>query len=124
MALHVEAWELSGPDESIFAALYGDEDKKPSGSTAMTRAGGHRGSPHDGCTHRAEWPSRYGGIRPPGRSPLHHTDVLRPTRPVRRTAVSSGFFDWLEADLNAIDVEAPALPFDFRLGWVGYLGYE
>ena len=40
------------------------------------------------------------------------------------TSVSSGLFDWLEAELDSVDVEAPALPFDFRLGWVGYLGYE
>src|SRR5690606_25435095 len=38
--------------------------------------------------------------------------------------VTSGFFDWLDADLAAHRVEAPDLPFDFALGWVGYLGYE
>ncbi|ATE56594.1 aminodeoxychorismate synthase component I [Actinosynnema pretiosum] len=32
--------------------------------------------------------------------------------------------DWLEADLAAWRVDAPDLPFDFALGWVGYLGYE
>ncbi|RZS91737.1 para-aminobenzoate synthetase [Motilibacter rhizosphaerae] len=30
---------------------------------------------------------------------------------------------WLEADLAGLDVELPALPSDFALGWVGYLGY-
>ncbi|MGW4112618.1 aminodeoxychorismate synthase component I [Actinosynnema sp. NPDC004786] len=34
------------------------------------------------------------------------------------------FFDWLEADLAAWRVEQPDVPFDFALGWVGYLGYE
>jgi para-aminobenzoate synthetase len=34
------------------------------------------------------------------------------------------FLDWLEADLAAQAVAAPELPFDFALGWVGYLGYE
>ncbi|RKT56760.1 aminodeoxychorismate synthase component I [Saccharothrix australiensis] len=34
------------------------------------------------------------------------------------------FLDWLEADLAANRVIAPDVPFDFALGWVGYLGYE
>jgi para-aminobenzoate synthetase len=34
------------------------------------------------------------------------------------------FFDWLRDDLLAYRIETPALPFDFALGWVGYLGYE
>ncbi|RLK59278.1 aminodeoxychorismate synthase component I [Actinokineospora cianjurensis] len=38
--------------------------------------------------------------------------------------VESGFLDWLDADLAAHPVTAPPLPFDFALGWVGYLGYE
>lgn len=37
---------------------------------------------------------------------------------------SSGFFDWLDAEISGTEVEAPDLPFEFRLGWVGYLGYE
>jgi para-aminobenzoate synthetase len=41
------------------------------------------------------------------------------------TEVHSGsFFDWLEADLAANAVRVPDVPFDFALGWVGYLGYE
>jgi para-aminobenzoate synthetase len=39
-------------------------------------------------------------------------------------AVEGGFFDWLEADLARHTVDVPDLPFDFALGWVGYLGYE
>ncbi|MFJ1646011.1 aminodeoxychorismate synthase component I [Streptomyces sp. NPDC088258] len=35
-----------------------------------------------------------------------------------------GFFDWLRADLAALRTDVPDLPFDFALGWVGYLGYE
>jgi para-aminobenzoate synthetase len=38
--------------------------------------------------------------------------------------VEGSFFDWLEADLAAHRVAGPDLPFDFALGWVGYLGYE
>ena len=34
------------------------------------------------------------------------------------------FFEWLERDLAANAVTPPDLPFEFALGWVGYLGYE
>jgi para-aminobenzoate synthetase len=38
--------------------------------------------------------------------------------------VSEAFLDWLDRDLRSLRVETPDLPFDFTLGWVGYLGYE
>lgn len=38
--------------------------------------------------------------------------------------VSARFLDWLDRDLQATRTEVPDLPFDFALGWVGYLGYE
>jgi len=38
--------------------------------------------------------------------------------------VEGSFFDWLESDLAAHRVGDIDLPFDFALGWVGYLGYE
>ncbi|SDC15505.1 aminodeoxychorismate synthase component I [Actinokineospora iranica] len=38
--------------------------------------------------------------------------------------VTSDFLGWLDADLAARRVVVPDLPFDFALGWVGYLGYE
>ncbi|MGH3770819.1 MAG: aminodeoxychorismate synthase component I [Pseudonocardiaceae bacterium] len=38
--------------------------------------------------------------------------------------VEGGFFDWVRADLAAHPIDPPDLPFDFALGWVGYLGYE
>jgi para-aminobenzoate synthetase len=34
------------------------------------------------------------------------------------------FFDWIRVDLSAHRAVIPPLPFDFTLGWVGYLGYE
>ncbi len=34
------------------------------------------------------------------------------------------FFAWLDEDLAAWGVRQPDVPFDFALGWVGYLGYE
>jgi para-aminobenzoate synthetase len=41
-----------------------------------------------------------------------------------KKVVKGSFFDWLDADLAARQVEVPPLPFEFALGWVGYLGYE
>ncbi|GGP46702.1 aminodeoxychorismate synthase component I [Streptomyces abikoensis] len=38
--------------------------------------------------------------------------------------LSTAFLDWLDADLRARRVDVPELPFEFALGWVGYLGYE
>ncbi|MGY0236486.1 aminodeoxychorismate synthase component I [Longispora urticae] len=38
--------------------------------------------------------------------------------------VVGGFWDWIGRDLAGLAVEVPELPFDFALGWVGYLGYE
>ncbi|MDQ8707234.1 aminodeoxychorismate synthase component I [Streptomyces sp. LHD-70] len=38
--------------------------------------------------------------------------------------VSGDFLTWLERDLAALRTTVPPLPFDFALGWVGYLGYE
>ncbi|MFG2819414.1 aminodeoxychorismate synthase component I [Kitasatospora sp. NPDC048365] len=38
--------------------------------------------------------------------------------------VSGTFLDWLDQDLRQHAVDIPELPFDFALGWVGYLGYE
>ena len=38
--------------------------------------------------------------------------------------VSDAFLDWLDRDLRSLRVDIPDLPFDFALGWVGYIGYE
>ncbi|MCX4779703.1 aminodeoxychorismate synthase component I [Streptomyces sp. NBC_01264] len=42
--------------------------------------------------------------------------------------VAGPFMEWLDRDLRSIRTELPTgdeeLPFDFALGWVGYLGYE
>jgi para-aminobenzoate synthetase len=38
--------------------------------------------------------------------------------------VHGAFLDWLDRDLRSVRVDAPELPFDFALGWVGCLGYE
>ncbi|KUM69457.1 aminodeoxychorismate synthase component I [Streptomyces curacoi] len=55
-------------------------------------------------------------------------DVSSATVSVRSatgTEMSAGpFLDWLDRDLRGMRTEVPPLPFDFALGWVGYLGYE
>ncbi|MEU5051678.1 aminodeoxychorismate synthase component I [Streptomyces sp. NPDC021096] len=38
--------------------------------------------------------------------------------------VADTFLEWLDRDLRSMRVDAPELPFDFALGWAGYLGYE
>jgi para-aminobenzoate synthetase len=40
------------------------------------------------------------------------------------TTLHADLFDWLKADLAGYSIAPLTLPFDFRLGWVGYLGYE
>ncbi|MEU1090731.1 aminodeoxychorismate synthase component I [Streptomyces sp. NPDC005892] len=59
---------------------------------------------------------------------IARADVTSGTVTVRSATstevVTSGFFEWLDRDLASIRTEIPELPFDFALGWVGYLGYE
>ncbi|MEV0410448.1 aminodeoxychorismate synthase component I [Streptomyces sp. NPDC050448] len=38
--------------------------------------------------------------------------------------VAAPFLEWVDRDLRSLHTELPELPFDFALGWVGYLGYE
>ncbi|MFE3743376.1 aminodeoxychorismate synthase component I [Streptomyces sp. NPDC059134] len=38
--------------------------------------------------------------------------------------VESPFLEWLENDRAGLRTDIPELPFEFALGWVGYLGYE
>lgn len=42
----------------------------------------------------------------------------------KQDLIEDDFFDWLEKDLDAHPVEVPDTPFEFALGWVGYIGYE
>ncbi|MFE4518228.1 aminodeoxychorismate synthase component I [Kitasatospora sp. NPDC056783] len=44
--------------------------------------------------------------------------------PMGTEVSAGGFLDWIQRDLRGIRTEVPPLPFDFALGWVGYLGYE
>lgn len=57
-----------------------------------------------------------------------YADVWRRTVTVQALGITqvyrTGFFAWLDSDLRSLDIEVPALPFDFALGWIGYIGYE
>ena len=59
---------------------------------------------------------------------IAYADVWQGTVTVHALGVTevhhAGFFDWLDGELRSLDIEVPALPFDFGLGWVGYIGYE
>ncbi|WP_086559791.1 aminodeoxychorismate synthase component I [Streptomyces africanus] len=59
---------------------------------------------------------------------IAEADVWTNTTTVRSATgtevVSGDFLTWLDRDLAALRTTVPELPFDFALGWVGYLGYE
>ncbi|MGK5731067.1 aminodeoxychorismate synthase component I [Streptomyces sp. URMC 124] len=52
------------------------------------------------------------------------TVTVRSAGGARTDIVSGAFLEWLDRDLAATRASVPELPFDFALGWVGYLGYE
>lgn len=121
--LHVHTLTTSASDQEIFEALFSDAERAVWLDGNETRAA-----------------ARF-SIMGTG-SDLVRADVDTTTLTLRsgseETTTERGFFDWLEADLagrrlvggcldgNALDEQAlaAALPFSFRPGWVGYLGYE
>lgn len=52
------------------------------------------------------------------------TQTLELTAAGQTTLIREDFFDWLEKDLNRRHIHAPDTPFEFALGWTGYIGYE
>ncbi|MFJ3640767.1 aminodeoxychorismate synthase component I [Streptomyces sp. NPDC090108] len=102
------------PAERVFATLYADAPH--AFWLDSSRAGGRRG--------RFSFMGDAGG--PLARVAEAHVDrrCVVVTSAAGREVVEGPFLDWLEHDLRAHRTEVPDLPFDFALGWVGYLGYE
>lgn len=118
LAVHVRQLPLRGTALRVFSALYGDEPE------AVWLDGNMPGHPD----------SRFSIMGAPT-GPLSRSvraDVPTGTLEVRSATgtetIESGFFDWLKDDLGAVELtyaeDDSGLPFAFRLGWVGYLGYE
>ncbi|WP_249356718.1 aminodeoxychorismate synthase component I [Brevibacterium sp. 2SA] len=118
LAVHVRQLPLRGTALNVFIALFGDEPE------AVWLDGNMPGHPD----------SRFSIMGAPA-GPLSRSvraDVPTGTLEVRSgrgtETIESGFFDWLKNDLGAVDLtysgDESDLPFAFRLGWVGYLGYE
>ena len=55
---------------------------------------------------------------------IHTRTVHIETPDGNRQSIHSGFFEWLENDLNQSGIKPCAAPFEFSLGWMGYIGYE
>ena len=132
VALHVEVLDYCVPAEQIFAILYGHEDEcvwldgnHPSSPSSrfsiMGAPTGPDGKIATATTSDGTVRIRHTASTSAGSAPA---SVPEPAP----TSVNSGFFDWLQTELASIelerDLDIPVLPFDFRLGWVGYLGYE
>lgn len=118
VTLHVRELPLTVSSASIFTALFADEHE------AVWLDGNMPGHPD----------ARFSIMGAPT-GPLSRVvtaDVPAGTVEVRSAdgteTLRSGFFDWLNVDLQATELvqspEVAELPFAFRLGWVGYLGYE
>ncbi|EKU47063.1 aminodeoxychorismate synthase component I [Brevibacterium casei] len=116
--LHVRAMPLTATSSDIFGVLFANEPE------AVWLDGNMPGHPD----------SRFSIMGAPT-GPLSRrvtADVSAGTLEVRSSdgteTVHSGFFDWLNDDLKSTELvqtpEVAELPFAFRLGWVGYLGYE
>lgn len=118
VTLHVRELPLTVSSAAIFTALFADEPE------AVWLDGNMPGHPD----------SRFSIMGAPT-GPLSRVvtaTVPAGTVEVRSTCgtetLRSGLFDWLNADLQSTELvqsaEVAKLPFAFRLGWVGYLGYE
>ncbi|RBP67820.1 para-aminobenzoate synthetase [Brevibacterium sanguinis] len=116
--LHARQLAMSRSSEALFSALFAGD------STAVWLDGNLPG-------HASSRFSIMGAPTGP-LSRIVRADVATGTVTVTSAAgtetITSGFFDWLDADLASTELTlaeaTPKLPFEFRLGWVGYLGYE
>lgn len=49
--------------------------------------------------------------------------TVRVTSRTGAEVVTGDFLSWVDQDLRGTETQAPSLPFEFALGWVGWLGY-
>ncbi|HET9901806.1 MAG TPA: aminodeoxychorismate synthase component I [Actinomycetes bacterium] len=115
LRVHVETLQTRWDDEVAFARLFGDRDLSFWLDSSRQDHGIGRYSVM-GC---ADGPLARAVV----------ADTQRGTVTVQGSdgggdVIQSEFLDWLDRDLRGLDVQVPDLPFDFALGWVGYLGYE
>lgn len=112
--LHVRKTSLTCSDEQLFEAVFGDQERS-------VWLDGNQLEHED---------SRFSIMGAPTGSlaAVVAVDAALGTIAIEdrggRREIESDFYTWLERDMADRSIIAPELPFDFRLGWVGYLGYE
>lgn len=52
------------------------------------------------------------------------THTIQVTARTGHLETVANFFDWLENDLDRFEIQSLNTPFEFALGWLGYIGYE
>lgn len=118
--LHVRQLPLpmSASSEALFSSLFAGD------STAVWLDGNLHGH---GSSRFSIMGAPTGPLSRIGRADVA-TGTVTVTSAAGTESVTFGFFDWLDADLSSTELTlaeaTPELPFEFRLGWVGYLGYE
>ncbi|WP_309130850.1 aminodeoxychorismate synthase component I [Brevibacterium sp.] len=118
LVLHARRLPLTTTSETLFGALFAGEE------TAVWLDGNLPG-------HASSRFSIMGAPTGP-LSRVARADVAAGTVAITTATgtetIDSGFFDWLNVDMASTHLTlaeaTPELPFEFRLGWVGYLGYE
>ena len=116
--VQVRRLEVEPQTESAYRELFADGDRAfwldssnvIEGLSRFTFMGDGSGPLAEYVTHRVQ----DGTVR-----------VTATAHPGREELVQQGFFDYLDEQLRTRNVPVPeGLPFDFNLGYVGYLGYE
>ncbi|MFC7328708.1 aminodeoxychorismate synthase component I [Marinactinospora rubrisoli] len=109
----VERLPTRWDDEVVFDRLFGGS------ATAFWLDAGRRDAGAGRCSVMGD---ADGPLARVASADVRRGSVLVRTRDAVRPE-PGGFLDWLDRDLRSLRTEVPPLPFDFALGWVGYLGY-
>lgn len=113
--LHVRTLPLEGTSVSLFENAFGDE------SHAVWLDGNQVGQSS----------SRFSIMGTPN-GPMARVitasvdtgEITIESREGTQTVVRAELFRWLDEETRRHQIDGPELPFEFSLGWVGYLGYE